>query len=553
MRYARPWLTCGLTIAVTWIAATSSFAQEGLPDRFTTEDTRLTTGIDRSAASSTDPSQHFLIDFMLTAPLSSGPLTRKSKPSWAAWINTRFTGSPTQSVAGVKQFVGGFEQDLVAGNTGTLLDTLNAIGGIEKSISNGFTFGDDYQLQPVLIAAIGLTTTAVSQPVIFDLKDVSATVRHRFNVPDNVAATATTPAVTYNYLGLVNPDRHRFYRQYAVGLRLKTHHFDHESDSRVNFPGIVDVTAGRNEAITGGLMKGYVLRLDAFYPLPTNNLANAIYFFGTAEMQRTDPSQNPDEQDPVILRAPSATVALPSPDLWVHTLTSEERTRDQWKFGVGVDLVRLFAAAGKARAEAECSETGFSRATQIDTTEVTVVRMLAQKAEETCFRHVTDIILPLGDLKFVSTRNGGGSETLVFPKETPAPVSDTVRKLRNAGSDSASLVLIRIKTQPPGDVRPINLTFFSMNASQTTKDSSNPRYDVIEITCAMNCPSSAAAVKGDDALVIIPLEDSKRMVKVGTDDKTVARYAPIFVPRNTETTVGGDAMAGFHALVIRIH
>ena len=48
------------------------------------------------------------------------------KPPVTAWFNARFSGAATQTVSGVKPFVGGFENDLVSGDTADLMNRPSA-------------------------------------------------------------------------------------------------------------------------------------------------------------------------------------------------------------------------------------------------------------------------------------------------------------------------------------------------------------------------------------------------------------------------------------------
>ena len=76
---------------------------------------------------------------------------------------------------------------------------------------------------------------------------------------------------------------------------------------------IVDVTVGQNEAITGGRLRGTVLRVDSFYALPVTG-GNFLYLFGTA-MVRASP------------RAPGIAGGV-----------------DSYRIGVGVDVIQMLKA-----------------------------------------------------------------------------------------------------------------------------------------------------------------------------------------------------------------
>ena len=96
----------------------------------------------------------------------------------------------------------------------------------------------------------------------------------------------------------------RFYRQYYGGVRVQSTQRSH----------VVDVSLGQNEAITGGSLRGTVMRVDSFYALPVSG-GNFFYLFGT-----------------VMLRA---TPGAPG---------SGDGGHDSYRVGVGVDLVQMLKA-----------------------------------------------------------------------------------------------------------------------------------------------------------------------------------------------------------------
>jgi hypothetical protein len=73
------------------------------------------------------------------------------------------------------------------------------------------------------------------------------------------------------------PSKDRFYRQFYGGMRVESAQHTH----------VVDVAFGQNEAITGGGLRGTVLRFDSFYAFPLTP-GNFLYMFGTA-MVRASP------------------------------------------------------------------------------------------------------------------------------------------------------------------------------------------------------------------------------------------------------------------------
>jgi hypothetical protein len=508
-----------------------------LSGALTTEDTRLTTGVESIAASAARGQQHLLIDFMLTAPLGT-QVTRAKKPVATAWFNARFNGAATQTVSGVKQFVGGFEKDLVSGDTADLLNSLTFRAGLEFRLPkmNGFAF-EDYQFQPTLIAAFGVQTVpALQAPSVFEMTD-DAWARWGTGSSDDRAR--------YKYISFTEPDRRQFFRSFEFGLRLKTHHFndckppaasDCSTDRRRNFPGIIDLTLGRDAAITGGTQRGIVGHIDAFYPIPTDTVANAIYFFGAIRTHwlRAESPIDP-EADPVILRAPTAVVSLPSPEVFQHTLTADERTRDEWKFGIGVDLVRLFSAATAARADDNAVKEEGSIVVVGENTDALVQRRVLQPGEERAFAHGLDVMIPL---------QTGALQGSPIPGEATAPVSFTKdepriavqkERLKNTNTGDFTMVVVRVK---PRDARSKLGKFEMTTATETSLTPTETTYAVSKVHCAATCTLSSKD-DVDNTIVVVPL--AAATIKVDGKDAGSAKkaYEAVVVDRNTKVDVTG--------------
>src|SRR6185436_15624494 len=65
------------------------------------------------------------------------------------------------------------------------------------------------------------------------------------------------PPKDKTYVGFVPLERDRFFRQYYLGLRLKSHYCDNLECNRFknNFPATVDFGIGQNEAVTEGTFR----------------------------------------------------------------------------------------------------------------------------------------------------------------------------------------------------------------------------------------------------------------------------------------------------------
>lgn len=170
------------------------------------------------------------------------------------------------------------------------------------------------------------------------------------------------PPDTATQIALVPLERDRFFRQWYLGIRLKTFYCDRDSEGdpdchqfRNAFPAIVDFMIGQNQSVTGGSFKrtsvdaagnvttkrAFVFRVDAFYPLPFRE-ASFIYFYGTA-MMKIGGNQKIDNflvLDPAT-SSPSindSTVYVPPVDF----LRSLQSNRDYYKIGVGINLTDFF-------------------------------------------------------------------------------------------------------------------------------------------------------------------------------------------------------------------
>jgi hypothetical protein len=493
------------------------------------EDTRLTVGVESVASSASKGRQHLLMDFMVTAPLGK-EVTRTQKPKATAWLNARFNGAPTNAVSGVKQFVGGFEKELVSGDTSTLLNTLAFRAGLEFQIPRapGFSFGNDFQFQPTIIAAMGIQTVPpLETPAVFDL---SSAARERWGAQD----------AKYKHIALTSPDRREFYRTFEIGLRLKTHHFNEceepahpkcSRDRRRNFPGIVDLTLGQDASVTGGVRRGIVARVDAFYPLPTDNIANAVYLFGAIRVQRVEGLVV--EDDPIILRAPSVAVTLPSDEVFQHTLTADERTRDEWKLGMGVDLVRLFTAAMTQRA-ADAASAAAEDGSIVDIAkndDVAVARRLLAPGETRTFNHGVDVIIPIDTANLEATAiPPPGSGTLPFKAGEPLVQLAVKRKLTNTTKVKFEAIVVKVKA---GEGKATMPAVKSYEDVRSRPDES--KYRVSVVTCPAMCDFKQGA-DVDNSVAIVPITETK--ITMNGKEQTKKPYEAVVLNRKTEFSVG---------------
>jgi hypothetical protein len=99
------------------------------------------------------------------------------------------------------------------------------------------------------------------------------------------------------------------------------------------FPGTFDILLGRNENVSGGRLRGTVLRLDAQYPMP---FAPYVHLYGTMMLRwKHNTFSKPFFFDAVTENQPDLT------DPKVHILLNPPLDRDFYRLGIGLDIVHL--------------------------------------------------------------------------------------------------------------------------------------------------------------------------------------------------------------------
>jgi hypothetical protein len=156
--------------------------------------------------------------------------------------------------------------------------------------------------------------------------------------------TTTVSGTAIQDLAFAPGDRHSFLLKYGLGLRLVNRLTDDQGDyCSNNYPclrDIVDLVVGQDEAITGGMLRHWVLKTDATIPLWRTN----AYFFGSGDI-RFLRNQNftPLVLQPASIVAsspnPPTSITIPSSNTW--TLPLVQPNRDFYRIGLGVDLTSV--------------------------------------------------------------------------------------------------------------------------------------------------------------------------------------------------------------------
>ena len=155
----------------------------------------------------------------------------------------------------------------------------------------------------------------------------------------------------YKYVALVENSVNRFYKNYYVGLRLKTFNYEMvpclvNSESvcpriKNQFPGIFDVAYGGDQSINPWTMHEGVIRIQSTYPLP---FFPALHLFGSVYLTLT--KRPPPTNNAVYVLAPG-NVQVSDPT--VYEASVNPIPRDQYRIGVGLDLIQAIKALNQAK------------------------------------------------------------------------------------------------------------------------------------------------------------------------------------------------------------
>jgi len=139
------------------------------------------------------------------------------------------------------------------------------------------------------------------------------------------------------YVIFTPSDRTHFYRSYDAGFRLKLYGKDF-TDKMLRFPGIIDLTVGQNEYVTGGQLHGTVLHVAGSGPIPQ---IDGFYIFGSMDMGLS--TQNGGGPQLQLIPAP-ITTGLTAASPGVYTILTKQPNRDRYMFGFGLDVIHLISS-----------------------------------------------------------------------------------------------------------------------------------------------------------------------------------------------------------------
>jgi hypothetical protein len=318
------------------------FVRKVVPYDRNGEEARAILGYQQAGASAAQHDQNWFFDFYISRPIGGSD---DSPSPWRWWGNVRVASYPQQGDVPVATFASSFIQQFGQLKVNQLAQAAEFVTGPEYKLhrwdfSRGRSENTRQQFTLGVFGGIGATgpLDPSSNATVFETPAATS--------PDRARFVSTFPkAAGSQFIAFVTPDRDSFLRQYFAGIRLTTNYLDTRSHQPLmSAPAIVSFSAGQNEVVTGGRLRGVVFRTEAFYPLPFFSRAQdkkgalaAIYLFGSAQMHGVWGAKN---IDPFILK-PRPDIAPSDPTVAVVTAASN---RDVYRIGIGVDFLHMIMA-----------------------------------------------------------------------------------------------------------------------------------------------------------------------------------------------------------------
>jgi hypothetical protein len=334
--------------------------------------TKAIAGVMMAGATGSNPESKLFLDFYLTAPLFGTTTKRnfldcKSNDNdskfkcfqqrqakqfrdpldtrvWA-FFHPQITSVPQSNVA--LGDVASFNTTIFQGNNATKLTTLVQAFQMEQGLE--LRLMKHGPAIPDSIGKIG-TKSSKSSLAMFAFGSFGvgvpitghSSITTIYNANTDLVNTYGAPATT-KFIAITENTINRFYKDFYVGLRLKTFDYDmvpcgideKSFCPRVKnqFPGIFDVAWGEDYSINPWTLKGPgVVRIQGDYPLP---FYKPLHLFGGVYMSMMKRSVGNTAQYVIA----SGDVKATDPN--VFSVSVNPMARDQYRIGLGLDLIEL--------------------------------------------------------------------------------------------------------------------------------------------------------------------------------------------------------------------
>lgn len=298
--------------------------------------TRAVVGYQQSAAAASKIEQNIFFDLFISKTIG---WRQTVHPDFGerlrAWTSIRTLSVPQSGEGTISATVSGFASTVSNLKVKDAVRVIDAQGGLELRLTGNNALlpsfdGETKQKFSIsLIASLGFVIPTDPRDSISKF------------IVDSSAPGLPPAVVGKGFVAFIPSDRDRFFRQYYAGLRLQTFFFNRYNIPLQRFPAQLDFTVGQNEYVSGGILRGPVIRVDGYFPLPYDKV-KFINLYGTALMRPTRVSTGTPL---VLLPAPDNTV--PAPDTIL--IPVRQFDRDYYKFGVGIDFMSLIQRIKESR------------------------------------------------------------------------------------------------------------------------------------------------------------------------------------------------------------
>ena len=149
------------------------------------------------------------------------------------------------------------------------------------------------------------------------------------------------------YVAFTSPDRGRFFRQYAAGLRYSQFYDlnpgETDSNKKLWSPASVAASFGQHELVSGGRLRGIVGNFEAFFPFRLGPAR--AYVFGRAVMSF---SKNQDRRPVFLDPAIQDNKPVPPSASSVYVISTPSN-RDVYTVGIGIDAIKIIKGLFKKK------------------------------------------------------------------------------------------------------------------------------------------------------------------------------------------------------------
>jgi len=320
-------------------------------------------GVDVEGASSTSPSATFLGDATVDLPLpwghsTSGRMTSIDQARFFIGASARIAAMAQPGALSASSLTEGYLASAINSTPDKIVQSWEGSGSVAiklwssslgiDSFDNGKPPSSTYPRNTRFVTSLllsggfasPLSASQANPTVYYATKQIQQAYPNITWASTCLNYLTTTPVGTPScYAAFIPADRMRFYRHYEAGLRFKLYGEDFEHNI-LRFPGIVDLTAGQNEYVTGGGLNGVVVHVGGLLPVPIASIPG-VYIFGATDSKINGPVGGGAQ---LLLQPVPSTANVSYLSNTVYDITVPQPNRDRYRFGFGVDLFQLLTA-----------------------------------------------------------------------------------------------------------------------------------------------------------------------------------------------------------------